>query len=165
MQTFAQIAHGIKWNYIYMVTDILTKFGFIFSVPVPTFIFPCPRKNSCVGREKNIPGQRRIFLIPSFSEFPPVEVLWPLILVFCPFHIHLLLKRLTDLWCKNTTIPRNFQGFREKYLKRMRRKKNRRLPETRAAYWMLFLIPFVESLFDFFNGRKAAAKIFRQSLT
>ena len=86
-------------------------------------------------------------------------------LFFCPFHIHLLLKRLTDLWCKNTTFPRNFQSFREKYLKRMRRKKNRRLPETRAAYWMLFLIPFVESLFDFFNGRKAAAKIFRQSLT
>ena len=28
-------------------------------VSVPTFIFPCPRKNSCVGREKNIPGQRR----------------------------------------------------------------------------------------------------------
>ena len=24
MQTFAQIAHGIKWNYIYMMTDILT---------------------------------------------------------------------------------------------------------------------------------------------
>ena len=33
--------------------------GFIISVPVPTFIFPCPRKNSCVGREKNIPRQRR----------------------------------------------------------------------------------------------------------
>ena len=30
-----------------------------FLVSVPTFIFPCPRKNSCVGREKNIPGQRR----------------------------------------------------------------------------------------------------------
>ena len=44
-------------------------------------------------------------------------------------------------------------------------KENRRLPELRAAYWMLFLIPFVESLFDFFNGRKATAKIFRQSLT
>ena len=24
MQTFAQITHGIKWNYIYMMTDILT---------------------------------------------------------------------------------------------------------------------------------------------
>ena len=45
-------------------------------------------------------------------------------------------------------------------------KKKRRLPIcSRAAYWMLFLIPFVESLFDFFNGRKVAAKIFRQSLT
>ena len=27
MQTFAQITHGIKWNYIYMVTDILRFFG------------------------------------------------------------------------------------------------------------------------------------------
>ena len=45
-------------------------------------------------------------------------------------------------------------------------KKNRRLPIcSRTAYWMLFWIPFVESLFDFFNGRKVAAKIFRQSLT
>ena len=33
----------------------------VLSIPVPTFIFPCPRKNSCVGREKNIPGQRRKF--------------------------------------------------------------------------------------------------------
>ena len=33
--------------------------GVFFFVSVPTFIFPCPRKNSCVGREKNIPGQRR----------------------------------------------------------------------------------------------------------
>lgn len=24
-----------------------------------TFTFPCPRKNSCVGREKKIPRQRR----------------------------------------------------------------------------------------------------------
>ena len=118
-----------------------------FFVSVPTFIFPCPRKNSCVGREKNISGQRRIFLIPSFSEFPPVEVLWPLILVFCPFHIHLLLKRLTDLWCKITTFPRKFQGFREKYLKRMRRKKNRRLPETRAAYWILLFRWWNKGLF------------------
>ena len=31
----------------------------VFFFFVPTFIFPCPRKNSCVGREKNIPGQRR----------------------------------------------------------------------------------------------------------
>ena len=45
-------------------------------------------------------------------------------------------------------------------------KKKRRLSNiSGAAYWMLFLIPFVESLFDFFNGRKVAAKIFRQSLT
>lgn len=33
----------------------------VLSIPIPTFIFPCPRKNSCVGREKNIPGQRRKF--------------------------------------------------------------------------------------------------------
>ena len=30
---------------------------FIISIPVPTFIFPCPRKNSCVGREKFLRGQ------------------------------------------------------------------------------------------------------------
>ena len=45
-----------------------------FLVSVPTFIFPCPRKNSCVGREKNISGlrwglitailQKSILLIP-----------------------------------------------------------------------------------------------------
>ena len=28
--------------------------------------------------------------------------------------------------------------FGEKYLKRMRRKKNRRLPELRAAYWLYY---------------------------
>ena len=38
---------------------IFEKLGVIVSVPVPTFIFPCPRKNSCVGRKKKIPGQRR----------------------------------------------------------------------------------------------------------
>jgi hypothetical protein len=37
-------------------------------------------------------------------------------------------------FCYAVTI-RNFQGFWEKYLKRMgRKKKNRRLPELRAAY-------------------------------
>ena len=35
----------------------------IFFISVPTFIFPCPRKNFCVGREKNIPGQGRDFSI------------------------------------------------------------------------------------------------------
>ena len=65
---------------------------------------------------------------------------------------------------KDTTFPRDFQGFWEKC--RDDDKEKRRLPIcSRAAYWMLFLIPFVESLFDFFNGRKVAAKIFRQSLT
>ena len=39
-------------------------------------------------------------------------------------------------FCDAVTI-RNFQGFREKYLKRMGRKKNRRLPELRAAYNVL----------------------------
>ena len=28
-----------------------------FFVSVPTSIFPCPRKNSCVGREKKYPGR------------------------------------------------------------------------------------------------------------
>ena len=41
-------------------------------------------------------------------------------------------------YAEDTTFPRNFQGFREKYLKRMRRKKNRRLPELRAAYWLYY---------------------------
>ena len=82
-------------------------------------------------------------------DFKQVEdvLLHKMSCVFCPFHIHLLLKRLTDLWCKNTTIPRNFQGFREKYLKRMRRKKNRRLPETRAAYWILLFRWWNKGLF------------------
>ena len=71
--------------------------------------------------------------------------------------------RVQLFFCKVTTFPRNFQGFRENV--GMMIKKNRRLSFPGAAYWMLFLIPFVESLFDFFNGRKAAAKIFRQSLT
>ena len=57
MQTFAQIVHGIKWNYIYMVTDILTKFGFIFSVPVPTFIFPCTHFYFSLPTEKFLRGQ------------------------------------------------------------------------------------------------------------
>ena len=34
-----------------------------FFISVPTFIFPCPRKKFCVGREKNIPGQGRDFSI------------------------------------------------------------------------------------------------------
>ena len=71
--------------------------------------------------------------------------------------------RVQLFFCKVTTFPRNFQGFRENV--GMMIKKNRRLSFPGAAYWMLFLIPFVESLFDFFNGRKAAAKIFWQSLT
>jgi uncharacterized protein (UPF0147 family) len=37
--------------------------------------------------------------------------------------------------CKDTTFPRNFQGFREKILEKGEEKeKNRRLPELRAAY-------------------------------
>ncbi len=36
---------------------------------------------------------------------------------------------------KDTTFPRNFQGFREKILEKDGEKeKNRRLPELRAAY-------------------------------
>ena len=36
---------------------------------------------------------------------------------------------------KDTTFPRNFQGFREKILEKGEEKeKNRRLPELRAAY-------------------------------
>jgi len=34
-----------------------------FFISVPTFIFPCPRKNFCVGREKNIPRLGRDFSI------------------------------------------------------------------------------------------------------
>ena len=70
--------------------------------------------------------------------------------------------RVQLFFCKVTTFPRNFQGFRENV--GMMIKKNRRLSFPGAAYWMLFLIPFVESLFDFFNGRKVAAEILRKSL-
>ena len=36
--------------------------------------------------------------------------------------------------CKETTFPRNFQGFREKILEKgEENEKNRRLPELRAA--------------------------------
>ena len=34
MQTFAQITHGIKWNYIYMMTDILTYTHSILGSPI-----------------------------------------------------------------------------------------------------------------------------------
>ena len=74
----------------------------------------------------------------------------------------LLICRVQLFFCKVTTFPRNFQGFRENV--GMMIKKNRRLSFLGAAYWMLFLIPFVESLFDFFNGRKVAAEILRKSL-
>lgn len=41
--------------------------------------------------------------------------------------------------CKDTTFPRNFQGFREKILEKGEEKeKNRRLPELRAAYWLYY---------------------------
>ena len=70
--------------------------------------------------------------------------------------------RVQLFFCKVTTFPRNFQGFRENV--GMMIKKNRRLSFPGAAYWMLFLIPFVESLFDFFYGRKVAAEILRKSL-
>ena len=70
--------------------------------------------------------------------------------------------RVQLFFCKDATFPRNFQGFRENV--GMMIKKNRRLSFPGAAYWMLFLIPFVESLFDFFNGRKVAAEILRKSL-
>ena len=70
--------------------------------------------------------------------------------------------RVQLFFCKDTTFPRNFQGFRENV--GMMIKKNRRLSFPGAAYWMLCLIPFVESLFDFFNGRKVAAEILRKSL-
>ena len=63
---------------------------------------PCTHFYFSLPTEKFLRGQGEKYTwaekdIPSFPEFPPVEVLWPLILVFCPFHIHLLLKRLTDL--------------------------------------------------------------------
>ena len=35
---------------------------------------------------------------------------------------------------KDTTFPRNFQGFREKILEKDEEKENRRFPELRAAY-------------------------------
>lgn len=34
MQTFAQIVHGIKWNYIYMMTAILTYTHSILGSPI-----------------------------------------------------------------------------------------------------------------------------------
>jgi len=41
--------------------------------------------------------------------------------------------------CKDTTFPRNFQGFREKILEKGGgEKENRRLPELRAAYWLYY---------------------------
>ena len=43
--------------------------------------------------------------------------------------------RVQLFFCKVTTFPRNFQGFREKILEKGEEKeKNRRLPELRAAY-------------------------------
>ena len=53
MQTFAQIAHGIKWNYIYMMTDILTYTHSILGSPIslyPKNMFP-----SAVFAEMTIP--------------------------------------------------------------------------------------------------------------
>ena len=39
---------------------------------------------------------------------------------------------------KDTTFPRNFQGFREKILEKgEENEKNRRLPELRVASWIL----------------------------
>ena len=41
--------------------------------------------------------------------------------------------------CKETTFPRNFQGFREKILGGEKgEKENMRLSELRTAYWILF---------------------------
>ena len=40
-----------------------------FFISVPTFVFPCPRKNFCVGREKNIPGQGSDFTIVIKWDF------------------------------------------------------------------------------------------------
>ena len=34
MKTFAHIAHGIKWNYIYMMTDILAYTHSILGSPI-----------------------------------------------------------------------------------------------------------------------------------
>ena len=43
--------------------------------------------------------------------------------------------RVQLFFCKDTTFPRNYQGFREKILEKGEEKeKNRRLPEWRAAY-------------------------------
>ena len=47
--------------------------------------------------------------------------------------------RVQLFFCKDTTFPRNFQGFREKILeKNGEKEKNRRLPELRAAYWLYY---------------------------
>ena len=47
----------------------------------------------------------------------------------------LSISRVQLFLCKDTTFPRNFQGFREKILEKDGEKeKNRRLPELRAAY-------------------------------
>ena len=37
--------------------------------PAHAKIFPCPRKNFCVGREKNIPGQGSDFFIVIKWDF------------------------------------------------------------------------------------------------
>jgi hypothetical protein len=42
--------------------------------------------------------------------------------------------RVQLFFCKDTTFPRNFQGFRKKYLRGKGEKENRRLPKLRAAY-------------------------------
>ena len=42
--------------------------------------------------------------------------------------------RVQLFFCKDTTFPRNFQGFREKIFEGEEKEKNRRLPELRAAY-------------------------------
>ena len=42
--------------------------------------------------------------------------------------------RVQLFFCKDTIFPRNFQGFRKKYLRGKGEKENRRLPKLRAAY-------------------------------
>ena len=55
--------------------------------------------------------------------------------------------RVQLFFCKDTTFPRNFQGFREKILEKEEEKeKNRRLPELKCFYIDIFATKNLEQM-------------------
>ena len=78
---------------------ISEKLGVKNSVPVPTFIFTCPRKNSCVGKEKK--------LLPNIESETELDIEIQLFIFEDIFNLTSIIKVVFHTWLHINSQLRN----------------------------------------------------------